>query len=342
MYYLRWGNTQSGPFESHQILQMVDQGLVTGLHEVVDSVTRHCTTVADFRVQMQHGPHDRLRLSPDKILELNQDHIHRLQSQQDEIARLKLENEKFAELIRAISTAQVQTHQAEIQRLKQQQEWFAQRMDLIAQTQQLQLEVSRLREENRLLSRPAVTVISTSRQPEPPQLASQTQLQLNCSGQTQEPESPRLSAPPPTPVAISPLSDSAPVAESIPEQQVTYAGRSTAWLIKPGEDGPIFRDTALRDHAVSFDNTPIYTLQKTSDFQVLMPAKSRVVYVILGLLLGLLGAHNFYAERRTVAFAQLFITLFLGWAIIPLIVVFTCNMIELVIIDRDAEGVLME
>ena len=41
--------------------------------------------------------------------------------------------------------------------------------------------------------------------------------------------------------------------------------------------------------------------------------KNRVVYIVLGLLLGCLGIHNFYAGRNGRGTAQLLITLFLGW-----------------------------
>jgi len=51
-------------------------------------------------------------------------------------------------------------------------------------------------------------------------------------------------------------------------------------------------------------------------------AKSRGVYIILGLFLGgLLGIHNFYAGRYLPAVFQLVITIFTGWLIIPLVVV---------------------
>jgi TM2 domain-containing membrane protein YozV len=59
------------------------------------------------------------------------------------------------------------------------------------------------------------------------------------------------------------------------------------------------------------------TAPRTNDF-ALTPAengKSRTTFILLGVLLGAFGAHNFYAGYRNKAFAQLLITvLTLGFA----------------------------
>ena len=68
------------------------------------------------------------------------------------------------------------------------------------------------------------------------------------------------------------------------------------------------------------------------------PPKKRSVYVILGIFLGILGAHNFYANRTGAAVCQLLITLFLGWLEVPLAIVFIWAIIEVIAVDRDGRG----
>ncbi|HSI82630.1 MAG: NINE protein [Candidatus Methylacidiphilales bacterium] len=103
MYYLRWGNTQSGPYESHQILQLAEQGMVNNLHEVVDSITSYSMTVQDFKELMKSGK----KLAVMDLNERDQERqrIEQLQAQHDEIERLKRENEKYAQQIRTISVS---------------------------------------------------------------------------------------------------------------------------------------------------------------------------------------------------------------------------------------------
>ena len=68
-------------------------------------------------------------------------------------------------------------------------------------------------------------------------------------------------------------------------------------------------------------------------------AKSRVAYVVLGLFLGGLGIHNFYAGYTAKAGAQLLITVLTGWLIVPLIAVGIWVLIEICTIRQDAQGV---
>ena len=67
--------------------------------------------------------------------------------------------------------------------------------------------------------------------------------------------------------------------------------------------------------------------------------KSRVSYVLLGLFLGGLGIHNFYAGYSGRAIAQLLINLFLGWLIVPYICVAIWVIIEVCSVTEDANGV---
>lgn len=67
--------------------------------------------------------------------------------------------------------------------------------------------------------------------------------------------------------------------------------------------------------------------------------KSRVMYIVLGLLLGLLGIHNFYAGYTTRAVIQLLISIFTGWLVIPLVGVAIWVLIEVITVQEDAQGI---
>lgn len=67
-------------------------------------------------------------------------------------------------------------------------------------------------------------------------------------------------------------------------------------------------------------------------------SKSRTAYVLLGLFLGCLGIHNFYAGYTGKAVAQLLIMIFTGWLIIPWIVVAIWALVEICTVTQDAQG----
>ncbi|MBP5534072.1 MAG: NINE protein [Alphaproteobacteria bacterium] len=67
--------------------------------------------------------------------------------------------------------------------------------------------------------------------------------------------------------------------------------------------------------------------------------KERIVYILLGFFLGGFGVHNFYAGYTGKGVAQLLITLFLFWLVIPLLAVFVWVIIEIITVTKDANGV---
>ena len=67
-------------------------------------------------------------------------------------------------------------------------------------------------------------------------------------------------------------------------------------------------------------------------------SKSRAVYIVLALFLGLLGIHNFYAGYHVRGGIQLAICLFLGWLLVPLAVLGLWLLIEIFVITEDAQG----
>jgi len=61
--------------------------------------------------------------------------------------------------------------------------------------------------------------------------------------------------------------------------------------------------------------------------------------VLLGLFLGCLGIHNFYAGYNGKAVAQLLITLVLGWwLIVPWLAVAVWAVVEVCTVTHDAQG----
>ena len=68
-------------------------------------------------------------------------------------------------------------------------------------------------------------------------------------------------------------------------------------------------------------------------------SKSRISYILLGIFLGVLGVHNFYAGYGGRGSAQLLITLFLGWLVIPLFIVWIWCIVEICTVRFDAQGV---
>jgi len=66
--------------------------------------------------------------------------------------------------------------------------------------------------------------------------------------------------------------------------------------------------------------------------------KSRVAYVLLGIFLGGLGIHNFYAGRPNRALGQLLTTVLVGWLVIPLIAVAIWVLCDVCAITTDGNG----
>jgi TM2 domain-containing membrane protein YozV len=67
-------------------------------------------------------------------------------------------------------------------------------------------------------------------------------------------------------------------------------------------------------------------------------SKSRGVFIILGILLGLLGIHNFYAGYYGKGAVQLIVTLLLGWVIIGIFITGIWVIVELITVTQDANG----
>lgn len=66
--------------------------------------------------------------------------------------------------------------------------------------------------------------------------------------------------------------------------------------------------------------------------------KSRLAYVLLGIFLGGLGIHNFYAGRLNRALGQLLTTILAGWLIFPLMAVGIWALVDVCAITTDGDG----
>lgn len=76
--------------------------------------------------------------------------------------------------------------------------------------------------------------------------------------------------------------------------------------------------------------------------QQFVTPKSRVTFVLLGLFLGCLGIHNFYAGYSGKGVAQLLITIFLGWVFgLGIFITGIWALIEIIAVNTDAQGVRM-
>ena len=66
---------------------------------------------------------------------------------------------------------------------------------------------------------------------------------------------------------------------------------------------------------------------------------NRTSYILLGIFLGALGVHNFYAGYQGRGLAQLLITIFLGWTILFLLITSLWAIIEVCVVTKDADGI---
>ena len=82
---------------------------------------------------------------------------------------------------------------------------------------------------------------------------------------------------------------------------------------------------------------PVQVVAPVQVVQV-VTSKSRTAYVLLGLFLGSLGIHNFYAGYTGRGVAQLLITLFGVWFCIPWVAVMVWVLVEVCSVTHDAQG----
>ena len=72
--------------------------------------------------------------------------------------------------------------------------------------------------------------------------------------------------------------------------------------------------------------------------QLVRTSKSRGVFIILGLFLGCLGFHNFYAGYHGRGAAQVIIMILLGWLLIGFVITGIWALIEILSVTQDGNG----
>lgn len=116
-------------------------------------------------------------------------------------------------------------------------------------------------------------------------------------------------------------------AEACPNCKALFDGTGWAPTLSPQGQGVQQAPSGTRHGA---DSRPQPQLVKS--------AKSRGVYIILGLFFGLLGIHNFYAGRYAYGVMQLLITGILGWFVVGLFITAIWVIVEMITVTKDGEG----
>ena len=112
---------------------------------------------------------------------------------------------------------------------------------------------------------------------------------------------------------------------------------------------PVLRELeAMKKNNASGNNGPIIINNNNNNNNnnaapvaaaVAAAPKSRVTYILLGLFLGVLGIHNFYAGRSGAGVVQLLLTLSLSWLVFPFYIIGLWVLIELFVVKTDGKGV---
>jgi TM2 domain-containing membrane protein YozV len=132
--------------------------------------------------------------------------------------------------------------------------------------------------------------------------------------------------PPPMPAGAMTIAAPAPVAS---EPRIPSFGTGSVLF----GAGPVSSITATVPQAAAVISQPVAApLDLTTDAN----AKNRTTFIVLGVLLGFSGAHNFYAGYKKKAIAQLCITLFSAGFAAPMTWIWAA--IDVCTIDRDSEG----
>jgi TM2 domain-containing membrane protein YozV len=143
-------------------------------------------------------------------------------------------------------------------------------------------------------------------------------------------------------LAATPAPVVAPIRVKAPPPPM-LAGAATSEIVAPPQITP--RAPTWGAGSVLFGMEPVSSVASgppaaepaiSPDLAADADRKNRTTFIVLGVLLGFLGAHNFYAGFKRKAIAQLCITLFsLGFAI-PMIWVWA--VIDVCTVNRDGHG----
>ena len=82
----------------------------------------------------------------------------------------------------------------------------------------------------------------------------------------------------------------------------------------------------------------IYVVTNKFRRLIIKMRKSKVGYIILAIIFGIFGIHNFYAGHNERALAQLLTTVLAGWLVFPVMGVLIWVLIDICIIGCDSKG----
>ncbi len=109
---------------------------------------------------------------------------------------------------------------------------------------------------------------------------------------------------------------------------------STTQNITPDNNIPFYRKKDISPLKFAKEDTEdddIFTSEESR--------KSRIAYIVMAIILGSLGIHNFYAGYTKRAVFQVLLTLLTGWTVATLVVLWIWIFIEIIIVNKDAKGV---
>lgn len=118
----------------------------------------------------------------------------------------------------------------------------------------------------------------------------------------------------------------------------TTCRTSLGGLKRPTQEKPSQISSSYSSNQPSQSSSRYSTDQQTHTVQLVKTAKSRGTYVILGVLLGMMGIHNFYAGRFMRGALQLASTALLGWFVVGLVITCIWVFIDLFTVKTDGSG----
>lgn len=125
-----------------------------------------------------------------------------------------------------------------------------------------------------------------------------------------------------------------------PNAQCGYCGHVNGTLAAPSQQVVAANANYGAVPAPPVPTVPYYPNQAPA-YLAVAPPKNRLAYILLGLFLGHLGIHNFYAGRTGTAVTQLLLMLFLFWTVVVPVGIFVWVIVEICTVKKDARGYYM-
>ena len=122
-----------------------------------------------------------------------------------------------------------------------------------------------------------------------------------------------------------------------PNAQCGYCGRINGTPAVPSHEVVTANGAYVTPGAATAAAVPYYATQ-VPGYPIGPPPKNRLAYILLGIFLGNLGIHNFYAGRTGTAVTQLLLTLFLFWTVVVPVGIMIWVIVEIFTVTTDRQG----